>query len=79
MKKNPRKVIESASDVVTDTALILQRVGVVCNDYQELDNAVHSFGDIQKLINHAADLFFNRKQQGLITLGQLLGTLQEAA
>lgn len=78
MRKHTRKVIESASDIVTDTALILQRVGVVCDDHEEVSKAVHSM-DAQELINYAAELFFNRKQQGLITLGQLLGTLKVAA
>jgi hypothetical protein len=78
MRKHTRKVIESASDIVTDTALILQRVGVVCNDYFELSNAVHNF-NADWLIERAAELFFNRKQQGLITLEQLLGALKVAA
>jgi hypothetical protein len=63
---------------VTDTALILQRVGVVCDDYFKLSDAVHNF-DADWLVGHAADLFFKRKQQGLITLEQLLGTLDTVA
>jgi len=78
MRKHIRKVIESASDLVTDTALILQRVGVVCDDHEEVSKAVHSV-DAQQLINYAAELFYKRKQQGLITLKQLLATLEQVA
>lgn len=78
MRKHTRKVIESASDLVTDSALILRRVGVVCDDYLELSDAVHNF-NADWLIGHASDLFFKRKQQGLITLKQLLATLEQVA
>lgn len=74
MKIN-KKAIEAPSDIVTDTALILQRVGVVCGDYFELSNAVHDI-NAQYLIDFASDLFFKRKQTGLITLSQLLGAIK---
>ena len=78
MKKQNRKVVEAPSDIVIDTALILQRVGVICRNYQELSDAIHNL-NAQNLIDHAAELFFKRKQNGLITLAQLLGTLEQAA
>jgi len=63
-------------DLVTDTARLLQRVGVVQIDEAALDKAIHGFIEAQSLVTHAAELFINRNQQGLITLEQLLGTLK---
>lgn len=79
MRKRTHQIIESPSDVVIDTAVLLQRVGVIEVDYMVLDNAIHKIIDAQDLVNHAATLFNNRKKQGLITLENLLGTLQEVA
>lgn len=71
-------------DLVTDTARLLQRVGVVQIDESTLDDAVHGVikGErvlylcAEKIVTKAAELFVNRNQQGFITLEQLLGTLR---
>jgi H2-forming N5,N10-methylenetetrahydromethanopterin dehydrogenase-like enzyme len=78
--KSLRKVINAPSDIVRDTAILLQRVGVVNIGEAELLNTIHTTIDAQSLVNHAADLFLSRKQQGLITFNELMRSLvQEAA
>ena len=77
--KSSRKVIDAPSDIVSDTAILLQRVGVTNINEISLLNAVHTTIDAQNLVNHAAELFLSRKQQGLITFDQLIGSLNKAA
>lgn len=78
--KSSRKVIDAPSDIVRDTAILLQRVGVINIGEAELLNAIHATIDAQSLVNHAADLFLVRKQQGLITFNDLMRALvREAA
>ncbi len=82
MKKritNRQTPLSFTVDLVTDTARLLQRVGVVQIDEMALDKAIHGLVEAQYLVTHAAELFMNRKQQGLITLEQLLGTLRSEA
>lgn len=74
--KNRPTVLSFTMDLVSDTARLLQRVGVVQIDEKALDNAIHGEFDAQSLVTHAAELFVNRNQQGLITLEQLFGTLR---
>ena len=69
----------SQPDIVIDTAILLQRVGVIDIGYEELSCALHKVINVQDMVNHAANLFNNRGQQGLITFEQLLGTLQVVA
>jgi hypothetical protein len=75
--KSPRQTIEKPSDIVSDTAILLQRVGVVKICEKSLLNTIHGTIDAQALVTHAANLFVNRGQQGLITFESLLGTLTE--
>lgn len=70
--------IQQPNDLLSDTAILLQRVGVIEIDEMALDKAVHNI-NADCLVVHAATLYMNRKQQGLITFGQLLATLQEVA
>lgn len=77
--KNARQTIEKPSDIVSDTAILLQRVGVVKICEKSLLNAIHGIIDAQALVTYAAKLFVNRGQQGLITFESLLGMLAEQA
>jgi len=74
-----RQTIKQTSDIVHDTAILLHQVGVIEIDERALEIAVHEIINAQDLINHAAGLFFNRNRQGLITLNQLLATVQQVA
>jgi len=68
------------NDLVADTAILLQRVGVIDICEQALDNAIHAVIEAQDLVTHAAILYMNRKQNGLITFEQLMASLiKEAA
>ena len=68
------------NDLVSDTAILLQRVGVVQIDEMALDKAIHDVIDAQALVSHAAILYMNRRQNGLITFEQLmLSLVKEAA
>lgn len=71
--------IQQSNDLLSDTAILLQRVGVIEIDEMALDKAVHNTINADYLVTHAATLYMNRRQQGLITLENLLGTLQEVA
>ena len=72
--------ILQVNDLVADTAILLQRVGVIDICEMALDNAIHAVIDAQALITHAATLYMNRKQNGLITFEQLmLSLVKEAA
>lgn len=72
--------IQQPNDLVSDTAILLQRVGVIEIDEAALDKAVHSTIKADYLVIHAATLYMNRKQQGLITFEQLMaGFVKEAA
>lgn len=77
--KNSRQAITAPDNIVTDTAILLQRVGVVKICEKSLLNTIHENIDAQALVTHAAKLFVNRGQQGLITFESLLGTLTEQA
>lgn len=68
-----------ANDLVTDTAILLQRVGVIQIDEMALSDAVHSKINVGDLVNHAAELYMNRKQSGLITFEQLMASLKSEA
>jgi hypothetical protein len=74
-----RQSIKQSTDIVHDAAILLQQVGVIEIDERALDIAIHQSINVQDLINHAAGLFFNRNRQGLITLNQLLATVQQVA
>ena len=67
------------NDLVSDTAILLQRVGVVQIDEMALDKAVHSTINADYLVIHAATLYMNRRQQGLITFEQLMASLVKEA
>lgn len=75
---NRTSPIQQPNDLLSDTAILLQRVGVVEIDEMALDKAVHNM-KADYLVIHAATLYMNRKQQGLITFGQLLATLEREA
>ena len=77
--KNTRQTITAPDNIVTDAAILLQRVGVVKICEQSLLNTIHEKIDAQALVTHAAKLFVNRGQQGLITFESLLNTLAEQA
>ena len=77
--KNTRQTITAPDNIVTDTAILLQRVGVVKICEASLLNTIHENIDAQALVTHAAKLFVNRGQQGLITFESLLNTLAEQA
>lgn len=74
-----RQTIKQSTDIVHDAAILLHQVGVIEIDERALEIAVHEIINAQDLVNHAAGLFFNRNRQGLITLNQLLATVQQAA
>ena len=71
--------IQQSNDLLSDTAILLQRVGVTDICEQALDNAVHAVIDAQALVTHAATLYMNRRQQGLIAFEQLMASLAEEA
>lgn len=64
--KNTRQTITAPDNIVTDAAILLQRVGVVKICEASLLNTIHENIDAQALVTHAAKLFVNRGQQGLI-------------
>ncbi len=72
-----RQTIKQSTDIVHDASILLHQVGVIEIDERALEIAVHEIINAQDLINHAAGLFFNRNRQGLITLNQLLATVQQ--
>ena len=74
-----RQYVKQSTDIVHDAAILLHQVGVIEIDERALEIAVHEIINAQDLINHAAGLFFNRNRQGLITLNQLLATVQQVA
>lgn len=67
------------NDLVADTAILLQRVGVIEIDEMALDKAVHNTINADYLVTHAATLYMNRGQQGLITFEQLMASLNKEA
>lgn len=71
--------IQQSNDLLSDTAILLQRVGVTDICEQALNNAVHVVIDAQALVTHAATLYMNRRQQGLITFEQLMASLVKEA
>lgn len=71
--------ILQVNDLVADTAILLQRVGVIEIDEMALDKAVHSVINADKLVSHAAILYMNRRQNGLITFEQLMASLVKEA
>ena len=71
-------ILERCMDISSDVAILLTQVGVHEIDERALDVAIHQTIKAQDLLNHAAGLFFNRNRQGLITLNQLLATVQQA-
>ena len=68
--------ILQVNDLVADTAILLQRVGVIDICEQALDNAIHAVIDAQALVTHAAQMYVNRRSQGLITFEQLMQSLK---
>lgn len=72
-------ILEQCMDISSDVAILLAQVGVHEIDARALDIAIHQTIKAQDLLNHAAGLFLNRNRQGLITLNQLLATVQQAA
>lgn len=71
--------ILQVNDLVADTAILLQRVGVIEIDEMALDKAVHSVIKADDLVGHAATLYMNRRQNGLITFEQLMASLVKEA
>ena len=71
--------IQQPNDLLSDTAILLQRVGVIEIDEVALDKAVHNTINADYLVTHAATLYMNRRQQGLITFEQLMASLVKEA
>ena len=78
MKLRPRRLTASA-DLVTDTAFLLQQVGVTNIRYAQLDKIIHEKIGCQELVDRAQRMFSERRFQGLITLDGLLGAAQAGA
>jgi hypothetical protein len=71
MRITSRKEITAPIDLVNDTAVLLNRVGVCNIDYFELSDVVHRI-KASSLIEIASELFLARKQQGLISFAKLM-------
>ena len=74
--KNRQTAITQPVDLIIDTAILLQRVGVIDICEKALDNAIHAVIDAQALVTHAAQMYVNRRSQGLITFEQLMQSLK---
>lgn len=73
------KTVHAPTDLVTDTALLLQQAGVHQINRAQLDKIIHEEIDCQDLVDRAQRMFSERRFQGLITLDGLLGAAQAGA
>lgn len=69
------KTVQASSDLVTDTAILLQQAGVHRIDRAQLSSIVHGQINSQELVDRAQAMFVARQFQGLITLDGLVGAI----